>query len=1056
MAVEPVTTYVQLSVNSDSDATPIGMPGAYRRRIPNPADLTVTIKALPQNGTVSLDGTAVVVGQTLSVDDLTALAFTPGSYDQAFDLIYTVTDLNGNSVDGAASLAILGEGYSPILSSPDLQIASGTATPLGIQPPVNAQESAAIQAIIVDSLPSTGTVTLADGVTPVTSGQELTLDELSGLMFTPNPGVGDVCDTFSYDVFNYPVGYGTGTVTLSIGAADSPVVSSPNVPVIENTQTALGISAPSDPNYAASDLTITVTSLPTNGSVTLADGTTPVTVGETLSVDQLTSLLFNPTPDASDVSSVFTYTVADPGGNSSMGSVTIAVGGASADPVVASPTVSVTENTLTALGLAAPTDPNYAASALTITVGALPSNGTVTLANGAAVSAGETLTVAQLTGLLFAPTSGLFDSSSTFTYTVTDPAENSSTGTATLAIGAAVGNPVVTSASLTVAEDAGPTALAIQAPTDPNYDASQLVVTVFGLPTDGTVTLADGTAINTGETLTVAQLTGLMFTPTAGYSNVSSAFDYLVADPQGNSTPGSATVNIAVGAADPTVSSPIVPVTENMPVALGIAAPSDPNYVASALTITVTGLPTNGAVTLADGTTPVTAGETLTTDQLTSLLFTPTPGLFAASDIFTYTVTDPAENSSTGTVTLSIGAAVGDPVAASPTISVAENTQTALNLPAPTDPNYDASALTITVIGLPSNGTVTLADGTTAVTAGETLSIAELTGLLFNPTPGLSNTTGTFGYLVVDPAGNTEAGTATLAIPANPGSPTASSSTVPVSENTPVALGIAAPADPNEDPSLLTVTVTGLPSNGTITLADGTTPVTAGETLTVAQLTSLKFTPTAQLFGASSTFAYTVTNSAMETAGGSVILAIGPAVGNPIVGSTSVGVTENTPTSLNIAPPADPNYNSSNLTITVDSLPGNGTLTLANGTTPVAVGEILSVAQLGSLLFSPTPGFFNVNSAFVYTVADPAGNASAGNVMLAIGPAVGNPSVSSPSLTVAENSGPTALGITAPTDPNYSPASLIITASGLPTDGAITLADGTPVTAGENSDHSRS
>ena len=40
--------------------------------------------------------------------------------------------------------------------------------------------------------------------------------------------------------------------------------------------------------------------------------------------------------------------------------------------------------------------------------------------------------------------------------------------------------------------------------------------------------------------------------------------------------------------------------------------------------------------------------------------------------------------------------------------------------------------------------------------------------------------------------------------------------------------------------------MTGLPTEaeGTVYLADGVTPVTNGETLTVAQLTGLKFTPT--------------------------------------------------------------------------------------------------------------------------------------------------------------------------------------------------------------------
>ncbi len=114
-------------------------------------------------------------------------------------------------------------------------------------------------------------------------------------------------------------------------------------------------------------------------------------------------------------------------------------------------------------------------------------------------------------------------------------------------------------------------------------------------------------------------------------------------------------------AGNPTVSSPNVSVVENTQVALGIAQPSDPHYAVSALTIAVTGLPSDGSVTLSDGTTPVTSGEMLTAGQLSSLLFTPIVGLFDTTGTFAYTVTDPAGNSGTGIATLAIGDATDAP-----------------------------------------------------------------------------------------------------------------------------------------------------------------------------------------------------------------------------------------------------------------------------------------------------------------------------------------------------------------------------------------------------------
>ena len=119
--------------------------------------------------------------------------------------------------------------------------------------------------------------------------------------------------------------------------------------------------------------------------------------------------------------------------------VTVNTGAVSGDPVVSSPTLLVAENAAAAaVKIAAPTDPNYTTAQLVITATALPNDGSLTLASGTAVAVGQVLTAADLTGLLFAPTAGMFGVSSAFTYTVADPSGRASTGTATLAIGPAL------------------------------------------------------------------------------------------------------------------------------------------------------------------------------------------------------------------------------------------------------------------------------------------------------------------------------------------------------------------------------------------------------------------------------------------------------------------------------------------------------------------------------------------------------------------------------------------------------------------------------------------
>ena len=128
----------------------------------------------------------------------------------------------------------------------------------------------------------------------------------------------DAAGNFSTPTIN------TEVVTINAG----PLVTTPtSLTVAENSgATPIGIVPPSDANYAASALSVTVTGLPTDGTVRLSDGTTPVTIGESLTVAQLTGLMFKPAQDSTGQSSTFTYSVSDPAANSANGSVTLATG----------------------------------------------------------------------------------------------------------------------------------------------------------------------------------------------------------------------------------------------------------------------------------------------------------------------------------------------------------------------------------------------------------------------------------------------------------------------------------------------------------------------------------------------------------------------------------------------------------------------------------------------------------------------------------------------------------------------------------------------------------
>src|SRR4029453_19198893 len=88
--------------------------------------------------------------------------------------------------------------------------------------------------------------------------------------------------------------------------------------------------------------------------------------------------------------------------------------------------------------------------------------------------------------------------------------------------------------------------------------------------------------------------------------------------------------------------------------ALGIAAPTDID--GDPLTITVTGVPNAsiGTVYLSDGTTPVGNGMTLTSAQLTGLVFRPLADTNGAAGSFCSTPSDGNGGGRSQTVTLGV------------------------------------------------------------------------------------------------------------------------------------------------------------------------------------------------------------------------------------------------------------------------------------------------------------------------------------------------------------------------------------------------------------------
>nr|WP_222533361.1 Ig-like domain-containing protein [Azospirillum sp. 412522] len=968
-------------------------------------------------GTVTIADAAVGDRLVMTGADLTTMQIETGAASTILrvgsDLAVTLTGSFAASqfqVGSGGSVTIVQANNAPVAEAGKTVMAqAGAAVALGIAAPTDADGDTLT--VTVTGLPAGGTIQLADG-TAVTANQSLTLAQLAALTFTAAAGTVGDAGSFAYTVSDGHGGTAGQSVALTVNAApvaeaDKAVMAQAGAPV------ALGIAVPTDAN--GDTLSVTVTGLPAGGAIQLADGTA-VTANQTLTAAQLSALTFTAAAGTVGDAGSFAYTVSDGHGGTAGQSVALTVNAA---PVAETDkAVMAQAGAPVALGIAAPTDAN--GDTLSVTVTGLPAGGAIQLADGTAVTANQTLTAAQLSALTFTAAAGTVGDAGAFTYTVSDGHGGTTGQSVALMVNAA---PVTEADRTVTAQVGGTAALSIAAPTDANGDT--LSVTVTGLPTGGTIQLADGTAVAANQTLTTAQLATLTFTPAAGTVGDAGSFAYTVSDGHGGTAGQS--VALTVNAAPVAEADKAVMAQANAPIALGIAAPTDAN--GDTLSVTVTGLPAGGAIQLADG-TAVTANQTLTTAQLAALTFTAAAGTVGDAGAFTYTVSDGHGGTAGQSVALTVNAA---PVAETDKAVMAQaNAPVALGIAAPTDANGDM--LSVTVTGLPAGGAIQLADGT-AVTANQSLTLAQLAALTFTAAAGTVGDAGSFAYTVSDGHGGTTGQSVALMVNAAP--VTEADRTVTAQVGGTAALSIAAPTDANGD--TLSVTVTGLPTGGTIQLADGTA-VAANQTLTTAQLATLTFTPAAGTVGDAGSFAYTVSDGHGGTAGQSVALTVNAA---PVAeADKAVMAQANAPVALGIAVPTDANGDT--LSVTVTGLPAGGAIQLADGTA-VTANQTLTTAQLAALTFTAAAGTVGDAGAFAYTVSDGHGGTAGQSVALTVNAAP--VTEADKTVTARQDAGPVALGIAAPTDANGD--ALSVTVTGLPTGGALTLADGTVVTANQ-------
>ncbi|MBU2982517.1 tandem-95 repeat protein [Lentibacter algarum] len=354
------------------------------------------------------------------------------------------------------------------------------------------------------------------------------------------------------------------------------------------------------------DLTVTGTTEPANGTaVENGDGTVTYT------------------PNAGFVGTdTFDYTVTDPSGNESTATVTVNVTEAS-DPntfPVAGDDTAVTDEGEAVIVTVLENDSDPDGDPLTITQVGEPDNGT------AVANADGTIT--------YTPDAG-FTGTETITYVIEDGQGGYDTADIVVTVNPGNEAPTATDDNETTDLDEAVVISVLGNDSDPEGEDLTVI---------GTTTPANGTAVANGDgTVT--------YTPNTGFTGTDT-FDYTITDPSGNESTATVTVVVSDPNQAPIAGDDSDTTDLEMPVVIDVLG-NDSDPEGEALTVTGTTEPANGSAV-------VNANGTIT--------YTPADG-FTGTDTFDYTVTDPAGNATTATVTVT----VQDPVEPDGIVSGTDN-----------------------------------------------------------------------------------------------------------------------------------------------------------------------------------------------------------------------------------------------------------------------------------------------------------------------------------------------------------------------------------------------
>ena len=541
-------------------------------------------------------------------------------------------------------------------------------------------------------------------------------------------------------------------------------------------------------------------------------------------------------------------------------------------PVATTNTVTTTEDTAYSFSAADFTFTDTEGNALvSATISNLNLNGgTLSHSGGVAVNSGDTLTAAELDTLVYTPAGNATGSPlATFDFTVNDAGAGVVAAQMSITVTAVNDVPVATANTVTTTED---TAYSFSAAdfTFTDTEGNALVsATISNLNLNGgTLSHSGGVAVNSGDTLTAAELDTLVYTP-AGNATGSplATFDFTVNDAGAGVVAAQMSITVTAVNDVPVATANTVTTTEDTAYSFSAAdftfTDTEGNALVSA---TISNLNLNGGTLSHSGGVAVNSGDTLTAAELDTLVYTPA-GNATGSPLatFDFTVNDAGAGVVAAQMSITVTAVNDVPVATANTVTTTEDTAYSFSAADFTFTDTEGNALVSAAISnLNLNGGTLSHSGGVAVNSGDTLTAAELDTLVYTPA---GNATGsplaTFDFTVNDAGAGVVAAQMSITVTAVNDVPVATANTVTTTEDTAYSFSAADfTFTDTEGNALVSATISNLNLNGGTLSHSGGVAVNSGDTLTAAELDTLVYTPAGNATGSPlATFDFTVNDA---------------------------------------------------------------------------------------------------------------------------------------------------------------------------------------------------